>query len=288
MTPYIFYNNDFLTNDATYLNASDRGFAFGDGIFETILSHNYQLPFFNDHWERFIHSVNFLNIQLPIDYSKDQLLKIILELLKKNNHSNWHGIKITLTRGSNPNNIRSLTPITDYDHSANLIISSFECSAPCQANKTLEVSPFQVSASNPTNQIKSLNYLDKILAKQRALTNNFDDALLINTNNNLLEATTSNIFFITDDNLILTPKLSDGVLAGITRQFVIESCYEMGYQIKEESINLTDLKIFKSAFITNAIQGIHNISRINDFYFTPHDYSYELFKKFLAHLNRQS
>jgi branched-subunit amino acid aminotransferase/4-amino-4-deoxychorismate lyase len=268
MNEIIFYNHKFLSADTPCIQAHDRGFTLGDGVFETILSYNYKMPFFEQHWQRLIESLNLLAIELPNNYNKNYVISIINKLLNKNNIKPhvWQGIKIIVTRGTGS---RSLEPKRDYKYEANLIITCFATTKPELNHKTLRLDiKHQINLYSILPKIKSLNYLDKIIAKQQAMANNYDDALLINQNFNICETTTSNVFFITNDKNVITAKITDGILPGITRQFVINTLIESNYHITETSINMLDLLQNKynicAAFMTNSIMGINTIHLIND------------------------
>lgn len=267
MSDIIFCNHQFLSAKTPCVQANDRGFTLGDGIFETILSYDYKIPFFDLHWQRFITSLNTLQINLPNKYNKDYLINIIHKLLNKNNISPkvWQGIKIIVTRGVSS---RGLEPVVKHPHEVSFIVTCFDVQKPELHTKTLDLAiNHKTNQHSALTQIKSLNYLDKILAKQSALAKNYDDALLINLDHHLCEATTSNIFFILNNNKIITPKISDGVLPGIIRQFVINTLKNAHYSITEKSIGLNNLLLSKNkvsaAFITNALIGLNTISFIN-------------------------
>lgn len=267
---YIYTNNHFIACTDACVTHNDRGLTLGDGIFETMLSYKSNIAFFDQHWLRLTESAAVLGIKIPSKYSKQSVYSIIKELLKLNyseqdnsnlDSNNWHGIKIILTRGGGP---RSIEPLIDFNYQANIIISSFKATQPSLNSKTLIIPDSRINQTSPLTQIKSLNYLDKILAKQHALDNNYDDTLLVNFDNNICSATTSNIFFILSNNTIITPPLSDGVLPGITRGWVINYLLKHNITILEQSINLNNLYSITAAFLTNSIMGIANIGMIGN------------------------
>ncbi|MBP9721719.1 MAG: aminotransferase class IV family protein [Gammaproteobacteria bacterium] len=274
---YICFNNQFIKHDLPCLLSNDRGLTLGDGVFETFLTHNGKMPFFKQHWERLLTSLAILDINLSVYYSSSEIIRdSIRKLLVLNNLLNKTAIiKIIITRGSGP---RTLIPTNDFDYQPNIIISSLETNLFELKTKTLQVSQHHlVNPKSILNKIKSLNYLDKILAQKEAMRNNYDDALLSNFEQNICEATTSNIFFVTRDNHILTPCLKDGILPGITRKFVINSLIRLGFNISEQSVNL-DLLIsnklnITEAFITNSVIGINSVTKINNFILDNTDFA---------------
>lgn len=305
LSEVIFCNGKFISNNNPSVKADDRGFMFGDGLFETILSYNYELPFFEQHFVRLFHSAQKLKINLPSNYNKENLRTLIQNLLDQNNikPNTWQGIKIILTRGSGP---RSLEPLDSYPYKSNLLISCFHAQKPSLNSKSLAVSCYKTNHHSILPNLKTLNYLDKILAKQQVLENNYDDCLLINTDNHICECSTSNIFFITKQNEIITPQISDGVLPGVTRNFVIMILKEiinninrdiniglnkkLSYKFSERSIDIKtviptnkyDDNNINSAFITNSIMGINTISKIGDINFEQNNIINLIYNKFLA------
>lgn len=291
----IFYNNNYIPVDSACIYANDRGFTLGDGIFETMLSHNLTIPFYNQHINRLTKSADILNIDLLKYYNKNYIYSKIIELIKHNqaiynninDNNDWLGIKIILTRGRGP---RSVEYLQNYNYHPNLIISSFTINKPTldlENNYNLSISPYKINQHSPLYQIKSLNYLDKILSKQNAIKNNFNDCLLINLDNNITEATTSNIFFILDNYTIITPQISDGILPGITRAFFINKIKNLNINLIEQSININNLNKFKSAFICNSIMGIKKITLTsnNHQYYNNHygdNIVKELYSKFIT------
>lgn len=285
----IIFNNEIISSNSCSL-AFDRGYTLGDGIFETILSIKNTLPFFEQHWHRLSQALKLLNI--PNNYNKDYLYSKIIDLLAKqantNKHSNFAGIKIIVTRGQGP---RSVEPLNNYNYIPNLLITTFpinEINLKNTNNKTLSISDIKVNQSSPLSKIKSLNYLDRVLAKKSALEQGYDDALLVNFNNHITSASTSNIFFILQDNSVITPQISDGVLEGITRKFVISTLKDNNIKISEQSILLDDISNHKSSkiiscFTTNSIQGINQVTQINDYKLSSHQFinliSYKFIKK---------
>lgn len=278
MNPVIFYNDQYIPSDTTCIRADDRGLTLGDGIFETILSYNYKMPLFAQHWQRLISSANKLDIALPNKYSKEYFLAVINNLLKYNNIKpySWQGIKIIISRGAGP---RSIEPINNYSYTPNIIITVFNTTKPSLEQKNLIISDYKINPYSPLANIKTLNYLDKILAKQQALQQQYDDCLLVNINNNIAELSTSNVFFILDNNEIITPDINTGILPGITRQFIINLSRKMGYTVIEQKISVDFLNSkndftykAKYCFATNSISGITLISSVNNYNFqTNHD-----------------
>lgn len=303
---YIFINNKFILDNINCITAMDRGLNYSDGIFETVLvklSKNSNIIFFKEHWQRLQDGLKFLNIKLDNLYTKDYIYNKILELINLNylnksapnlmtqtltiqTHKHlsiykYIGIKIIITRGSGP---RSLEPIKNYNYKSNIIITSFNIDqSKINRDKTLnnnhkkllalDKPEYKINQYSKLNQIKSLDYLSKIIAKQYAINNDYDDCLLLNLDNNICETSSSNIFFVLKNKTIITPKISVGILPGIIRQKILDLKYinynNFKYSILEQNIKYNN-KFFdniESVFISNSIIIISPIYQINNIKF---------------------
>ena len=243
----VFYNSRFINEDELLIKTSNRAFNYGDGFFETIKIINAKPFNFKLHYTRFSLACKILKLN---DFkSESHLYEIICRLIDKNKiingscrvHVNRRGAGRYLPstnsldlfiKTSNGRSFLKINPIS-------LCIFSNEC-------KT------KGHASN----IKSINALPSILAAIYAKENDFDNALLKNTDGNLIEASNSNLFII-KDKMILTPPLSEGCIDGTMRRWVIDKL-----NIIEQPLSQLDVKNADEVFITNAISGITSVEFI--------------------------
>ncbi len=188
--------------------------------------------------------------------------KICKQLLIKNSLNNQEAIiRITISRGVSGRgiNLPSLSLqqptllIAAFPYKDNLGNSIKICSTSIIRNEKSVIS-----------QIKSLNYLEPILARDEAITKGYDDGLMSNTQGNITECSISNVFFLFKDNTLITPPISDGLLPGIVRNEVISICKTIGVEIIEKSVNIYDLDNCKAGFVTNSAFGIKLINHINN------------------------
>jgi len=244
------------TNDC--VSTSDRGFLYGDGLFETIRAYQKKPFRLKDHINRLEHSAQFLDI--PFGYSCLQIRQIIEQLLTINNLSDAY-IRLTLSRGRGANgfipaNYCSPTfvvhtkPFTPYP------VSLYE------SGVTLIISGTYKSTSCPLSRHKTLNFLENYLVKKEAFKAGAHDALILNTDNVVTECTVSN-FFIVKNNTVFTPPTEANILPGITRKVVLELCKENNIPVQEEAFGTE--KVFAAAdevFITNSLMEIMPVSKI--------------------------
>jgi branched-subunit amino acid aminotransferase/4-amino-4-deoxychorismate lyase len=120
---------------------------------------------------------------------------------------------------------------------------------------TAVIASMRRNETSPLAHIKSLSYLDNVLAKREALQAGADEALLLNTKGTLAEASIANLFIVLGGD-VLTPPIADGVLSGVTRGAVLELAEAAGVAAREATLTVDDLRRADEAFLTNAIAGV--------------------------------
>jgi branched-chain amino acid aminotransferase len=252
----IYINGNFFPENDAKINCNDRGFLLSDGLFETLRIYAGLPHYLQEHWERLQNGANFLKIPLPIDITELKL--IISTLLQYNNLStSAASIRLTLSRGTGP---RGLAPPAVI--SPTLVLSATPLLPIRKITANVFITSIPRNELSPLSQIKSLNYLDNMLAHCEALENNADEGVLLNTQGNIAEASTSNIFIVTKDGII-TPRLQDGALPGVTRKIVIALCKENQLPLLETSITVSQLLQAREIFLTNSIIEIKPVIKVN-------------------------
>lgn len=250
---YLFYNGQFYDNNDPIIKQSDRGFLLGDGVFTTLLIKHGQACFLSKHLERLSH--NLQSIGLPYPISHCTISDILSELIEKNHlQQTLSSARITLTRDDNNRGLRITEQAT-----SNLLIQMTPLPSPALAIEHLQLCHIRRNEFSPLSQIKSVNYLDMILAKRDAQQARADDALLLNTQGNIACTTSANVYFVMNDTII-TPPLTDGVLPGIVRHLLLQS----DLPIKEASISPGQFKDCQAILISNSLIGINVITRISN------------------------
>ena len=252
---FVVLNNKLISDKGIYLDNKNRGFLYGDGFFESIKIFN-QSPFnFNNHYNRIECSADFLNLEFLI--SKKELLKKIKELLLQNDIVNG-SVRITIFRDSDgkyyPINNESSYIITSFKDQNSSFIN----------NDRLSLGVYTDNLKSPSklSNIKSLNSLLYVLASTYAKSNGFDDVLLYNSSNNIIESTNSNLF-LKSKNTVFTPPISDGCVDGSMRKLLI-SIIERKYKLIYKSLNVEDVLESDEIILSNAITGIKKVSLFRD------------------------
>lgn len=243
----VYYNSSFIDKKDLLISDSNRSLNYGDGLFETIKIINFSPFNFSSHINRLLESCQILKI----NFCKDEpaILNIVNELVNKNGVCNG-SVKIHISRAGGG----KYTPLSN---DFNILISSAKGNF-FTDNNSVSVCIFRDELKTKYNlsTVKSSNALIPILASIYAKEHSFNNAILLNTDNNIVEATNSNIF-IFKENKLYTPPLSDGCVAGTMRGLLIRN-----YNVFEVSISISDLVKSSEVFICNAIQGIVPVESI--------------------------
>ena len=255
----IYYLNDnFISEDLCKISIADRGFLLGDGVFTTLKSINGNLIHFDEHLTRLRNHAHLIKIQVNMDSLK--IKHICNKLLTDNNLNNDTAIiRITVTRGVSNRGIN-----IPQEQMPTILIKAvlFHDNTPPTIN--LCSTSIIRNEKSILTQIKSLNYLESILARDEATTKGYDDGIMFNTHGNITESPVSNIFFITAHKEVITPAISDGILSGIVREKIILICRTLNIPCIERSINSLEIKNFIAAFLTNSVFVIKRINIIDD------------------------
>jgi len=243
-------------NDA-YISVLDRGFLYGDSVYEATRTF-FKVPFrINEHLDRLFESAQKIYFDPKI--SKGEILK---EIMKTINHSPFENqsIRIVLSRGVNMD--LGLDP--ELTIKENLIIYSKELkpNPDWWLTKGVDLVFFQKLTSSKGSLAKTGDYVENMLAYHSAKKSGAYDAIMINNDGHITESTTSNIWII-KNGMIKTPPLSDGVLSGLTRQKLIEICHKKNLPIEEVSLTEPDFLSADECFITSTSRLIVPVTMIN-------------------------
>lgn len=233
-------------NDAK-VSVFDRGFLYGDGLFETMRSYAGVVFKIDRHLSRLFNSLKILKIRPS--YSKADFKKAIYRALEANALKNAY-IRLTITRG-------------DADPTAVIIVREFE-GYPAAAYRngiTVKIANTRQNEYSPLAGIKSLNFLNYIISKEEARAEGFEDAILLNTKGDIAEGSTSNVFMVRKNELI-TPSISCGMLPGITRSVVIEIAGRMKIKVKVRRVSPKELLSASEVFLTNSLAEVLPVTKI--------------------------
>ena len=253
------HNGEILENESASLSISNRGYAYGDSVFESIRAINGKLMFWEEHYFRLMSSMRIMRMEIPMSFSLEFLEEEIISLLTQNELQNSPArIRFSVYRKEGG----YYTPATNE---IGYIISSEALEEPFYLHKNdfYEVELFKDHYVNrgllstlKTNN-KAINVLGSIFAKE----NDYNNCLLLNENKSVVEALNGNIFLVSGKT-IKTPPLSDGCLKGIIRSKLIEIVKKLPeYSLVEESVSPFELQKADEMFITNVVVGIQPVTK---------------------------
>ncbi len=259
MTDRCILNGDVMELSQTGISPLDRGFMYGDGIFDTMFAPK-GVPFlFDGHIKRLRDNLNLIDISLP--YSDDDMKGMIGSLIRANGLTGTDtSVRTTVTRGVNMR--RMFYP---SDRPTLFIIAR---AVPESVSKVKDegvrctISDIARVASDPMYRIKSLNFLRYIMGIKAAQAAGVDDCIFFNTDGYVAECTTSNIFVIKGGE-VFTPPDDAGLLPGITRDFVIALLEESRFCVQKRNITKDELFRADEVFLTSSVRGIVHVSSID-------------------------
>ena len=239
------------------ISAYDRGFTLGHGLFETILINKGSIPLLEYHWKRFVTSIELIGIKLPFDLL--ELTNMINDLLHTNSLADVRvALRLTITDGISERGL-----LSNGNQEPTYILSMSQLPNGLAKSMTATVVNTRRNEHSLSSRIKSISYLDNIIAKREAVSKGFDEAFLLNSISNLAEGAISNIFIVKNNN-VLTPPIIDGALPGVTRHVILNSLNFDNIEVKEQHINTDMLLDADEVFITNALLGVKPIRMINN------------------------
>ncbi len=260
MSLKIYLDGKLVDEKNAVVSVFDHGLLYGDGVFEGIRSYNGLVFKLNEHLDRLFESAKTLMLTIPL--SKEALVKAIIQTLQANRLKDAY-IRVVVTRGVgdlglDPRKCKKATIFIIADKIA-LYPEDF-------TKKGLEIATVPTIRNHPealNPQIKSLNYLNNILAKIEAINAGVLEAVLLNAQGYVTECTGENIFYVKERSII-TPPPYVGILKGITRAVVMRLGREAGFSVREEVFTRHDLYTADEVFLTGTAAEILPVIKIDN------------------------
>ena len=231
----VFLNGAFVPEEKAVVSVFDRGFLYGDGLFEAIRIFNGRPFRWREHLARLRAGAGFLRIKLPLSSSQ---LEAVADKLIAANKMPESLLRIALSRGVGPPGY--LPKNTGRPTLAMSLRAAPKLDLKNHPQWKLLTSSFRIPANDSLGNFKTSNKLIQVLARAEAAESGADEALLLNTDGFVAEGTSSNTFWI-KRGTILTPPLAAGILPGVTRRVVFEIAASLGISIREKNIRLKEL-----------------------------------------------
>ncbi len=253
--PLIYIDGRFVPKSEARVSVYDHGFLYGDGVFEGIRAYNGVVFKLREHIERLYDSARAIMLEIPM--SKEEMIRAVIETLKRNNLKNSY-IRLIVTRGVGD---LGLDPRKCPKPSVIIIAEHLEPILGKRGVSLIFSSVRRDRVDATSHQIKSMNYLNSILAKLEAIRAGADDAILLDERGFVSEASAANLFMVNGET-ISTPPISTGILPGITRATVMELARKLGYGVQERDITPVELMLADEVFLTGTGAEIVPVAEI--------------------------
>jgi branched-chain amino acid aminotransferase len=255
----VYIDGEYFPKSQAKISVYDHGLLYGDGIFEGIRAYNGVVFKLKEHIERLYRSAHTIMLQIPVE--KEEMIQAVLETLRKNNLKDAY-IRLVVTRGVgdlglNPRKCSKPTIIVITDKIA---LHGSEAKEKGVTAMLSWVKRDPVDAT--THEIKSLNYLNSILAKIEANINSVDEAICLDKNGFVCEGVAENVFIVKNGKLF-TPPSYTGALPGITAEEVMKLARKLGYEVIEKNITPYELFNAEEVFFTGTAAEIVPVREIN-------------------------
>jgi branched-chain amino acid aminotransferase len=257
--PQVYIDGAYYPKSQAKISVYDHGFLYGDGVFEGIREYNGVVFKLKEHVDRLYRSAHAITLKIPI--TKEEMIEAVAETLRKNKMKDSY-IRLVVSRGVGD---LGLDPRKCPKPTIIIITDTIQIRAG-NAKETGITTMFSWVRRNPvdatTHEIKSLNYLNSVLAKIEANACGVDEAICLESSGCIAEGVGENVFLVKNGE-ILTPPTSTGALAGITAEVVTKLCEKLG--IKLTVTNLTPFMMFTAdeAFFTGTAMEMVPIREVN-------------------------
>lgn len=256
----VFLNGEFVEKESAQISVFDRGFLFGDALYEVIPILNGKPHTEELHIQRLNNSLAAIHISNP--YTTDQWKQIFASLISRNDlqdYSMGYHIYVQISRGAEPTRTHRLpkgvkpTTVAFIQHNKK------------PEEKVIQSGLSAITIPDPRRNdcsLKSTSLIANIMALHTALEKNATEAIFVDKDGHALEGTQSNLFAVFDG-AVVTPPLSQRILGGVTRELVINSLKQNNIAVKEEKIDHKQLAIADEIWITGSVKGIYPIVKLD-------------------------
>ena len=257
---WVYLNDKFVPQEEAVVSVFDHGFLYGDGVYETLRAYRGRVFHLVEHLARLERSASRIQLHLPV--GREQLAGLVRESLKRNQLSDSY-LRITVSRGAGE---IGLDPALCKTPTLAIIAKPFQPYPESIYAQGVSVIVAKTRRNLPEAlppQVKSLNFLNNILAKMEANAAGMHEALMLNHREEVTEGTTSNVFVV-QKGRVRTPTVECGILEGITRGVVLQLASELGIPPEETRLSVDDLLRAEECFLTNTTQEVLPVTRVND------------------------
>lgn len=250
---FLLFNGQFLPAGSPVLDAGNRSYRYGDGLFETIKCRQQQLPLAALHHERLLKGLDELAIRPVPGLEAEALSSQLIELCRRNGCAELGRVRLSVYRQDDEGAgyLAEAGPLAPDYHQWN------------ERGWELGLHPHIRKAQDRLSNLKSASFLPYVLADRQARAAGWDDCLLLNSTGGICDTSRANIFLRHEDRW-LTPALDQGCVAGVMRRHLIDTMRKLGEKIEEAAIQPQLLNEAEEVFLTNALVGLRWVARYGE------------------------
>lgn len=260
MSAKVYINGKFFAPDEAMISVFDHGLLYGDGVFEGLRIYNGKIFRLEQHIRRLYDSAKAIYLEIPM--SPAEMIEACRETVRQSEFTDGY-IRLVITRGAGT---LGLGPERTKDPQTIIIVDKIKLYPQEFYDNGLEIITASTIRNHPTAlspRIKSLNYLNNIMAKIEASKAGCLEALMLNHKGEVSECTADNIFIVRDGKL-LTPPTDAGILEGVTRDVVLELAREAGIPTFEKTMTRYDVYVADECFMTGTAAEVIGVVKVDD------------------------
>lgn len=270
------FNGIIVSQDANVL-VQNRGFLYGDAVFETVKIVNGKILFLEDHYFRLMSSMRVVRMEIPMNFTMEYLEEQILSLVENLNIASTARARITVYRNDGGLYLPQTNAVSFLIHAIQLENKEYLIN---KSNYEVDLYKDFYITKQLLSSIKTTNRLINVTGSIYASENGLDNCILLNDSKNVVEALQGNVFML-QGNRLTTPPVSEGCLNGVMRKQIIGLAKKItSIEVVEEIISPFDLQKADELFITNVIQGVQPVTK-----YRKKEFTVEVSKVLVAKLN---
>ena len=257
-----YVNGEFVPVEEANVSVFDRGFLYGDGVYETLGLHAGRLFRLDDHLERLYQSASLIGLGLTV--TRDELRAVVQETVRRNGFADAY-VRIVVSRGPS---FPSMDPRAATQAATIVVLCHSRVQPPGLSSffrsdglRLQIVSVRKTPSVSLDPHAKTLNYLNQMMARMEAINSGADEAVLYDTRGFIAEGAGDNVFAVHGEKLI-TPTARE-ILLGITRTTIIELATELGHEVSERDMTAYDLYAANEVFLTSTYGGVLPVATVN-------------------------
>ncbi|MGY8769865.1 MAG: branched-chain-amino-acid transaminase [Pirellulales bacterium] len=260
MSSHIYINGEYFSKEKAVVSVFDHGLLYGDGIFEGLRVYGNKVFRLNDHIKRLYDSAKAICLRIPVSF--EEMEAAVIKTVAKNGLENAY-VRLIVTRGAGT---LGLDPARTDNPQVIIIVDKIALYPDEYYENGLDIITSSTIRNHPgalSPRIKSLNYLNNILAKMECTQAGCLEALMLNHKGEVAECTADNIFIVRNGKL-LTPPTDAGILEGVTREAVMDLAIAAGIPFAEQALTRHDVYVADECFMTGTAAEVIAVVRIDN------------------------